>query len=94
VIPAGSLSGSVTLSGIDDPAVEGNENIIVDITTVINGVESGVQQLTIIVQDDDAPPAPGSVPVGVPALSSWAMWLLSLLVPGVAMGHARRRRKD
>ena len=55
-IPAGSTSGSVTLTGVNDTVLEGNETIIVDITDVTDGIESGTQQVTVTVTDDDAIP--------------------------------------
>src|SRR5204863_1228327 len=56
VIPAGSTNGSITLTAVQDSLDENDETIIVDITTVANGAESGTQQVTAIITDDD--PAP------------------------------------
>src|SRR2546425_811312 len=56
VIAAGSTSGSITLTGGDDALDEPDETIIVDITTETNGTESGTQQVTATITDDD--PAP------------------------------------
>lgn len=53
---AGSLTGSTTVTGTDDSLDENNETVIVDISSVVNGTESGVQQRTITINDDDAPP--------------------------------------
>lgn len=55
VIPAGSLSASVNLSSVNDTDIEGDEVVDVDITSVTNGVESGVQQESITIVDDDLP---------------------------------------
>jgi hypothetical protein len=52
-IPAGSLSGTVTITGIDDCYVEGDETILVDVSSVTNGTESGNQQVTTSIIDDD-----------------------------------------
>lgn len=58
VIPAGVLDGSITLQAVDDALDEDdNETVIVDISSVINGTESGVQQVTVNVEDDDPLPA-------------------------------------
>jgi len=57
VITAGNTSGSITLTGIDDVTDEANETVIVDITSVNNGVESGTQQVTATINDDDSPPS-------------------------------------
>ncbi|MBU1060350.1 MAG: hypothetical protein KJ804_18755, partial [Proteobacteria bacterium] len=56
VIPTGSLSGSITLSSVNDTLDEVDETVIIDITTVTNGTESGTQQVTAIITDDDTPP--------------------------------------
>lgn len=53
VIPAGELTGTLTLTGINDSAIEGNESVIVDITSVVNATEDGVQQVSAAIQDDD-----------------------------------------
>ena len=53
VIEAGSLSGVVTLTSLDDMIVELDETIIVDIDSVINGVEDDVQQVTATIANDD-----------------------------------------
>jgi len=50
-IPAGSLTGSISLLGIDDPISDSNETIIVDMATVTNGTESGIQQVTATLLD-------------------------------------------
>lgn len=53
-IPAGSTSGSITLTGIHDLTHETDETVIVDIASVTNGTESGSQQVTAIITDDDS----------------------------------------
>ncbi|MGE4276270.1 MAG: Ig-like domain-containing protein [Lawsonibacter sp.] len=60
-IPAGSLSANaaVDITATDDTAAEGNETIILDITGVSKGVESGTQQQTITILDDDIPTVTG-----------------------------------
>ena len=61
-ITAGSTSGSVTLTGVDDALDEVDETVIVDIASVSNGTESGTQQVTATLTDDDLPAntAPGA----------------------------------
>lgn len=56
VIPAGSLTGTITLTAVQDGAFEGTETIIVDITSVTNGLESTPQQVTAQIADDDTAP--------------------------------------
>src|SRR5213079_2031893 len=56
VIPAGSTTGTITLTAVQDSIDELDETIIVDISTVTNGTESGTQQVTAIITDDDLPP--------------------------------------
>ncbi|AGA80716.1 MBG domain-containing protein [Echinicola vietnamensis] len=55
-VPAGSTTGSVTLNNIPDALYEMNETIIIDINTVTGGLESGTQQVTYTILDDDPPP--------------------------------------
>ena len=57
VIPAGSLSASITITTISDNVAESNETIIADIVSVTNGTENGTQQQTIIITDDDILPS-------------------------------------
>jgi hypothetical protein len=54
VIPAGQTTGSITLSPQQDPQVEGDETIVIDIAAVTNGVELGTQQVSATITDDDA----------------------------------------
>ena len=56
VIAAGSLFASVPIQGIQDTLDEANELVVVDILTVTNGSESGVQRVQATLVDDDAPP--------------------------------------
>ena len=53
VIPAGSLSNSVTLTGIDNKAYEVDKTVIADISNVKNGTENGMQQVTATIKEDD-----------------------------------------
>ncbi len=66
VIPAGSLSNSVLLTAVSDGDLETTELIVVDITGVTNGVETGSQQVaTQIVDDDHSPVFTSSTAVSV-----------------------------
>jgi len=56
LVPAGSLTGSVTLTAAGDLLDEPNETVIVDVAGVTNGTESGTQQLSLSITDDDDPP--------------------------------------
>src|SRR5207302_191321 len=56
VIQAGSATGTMTLTAMQDTLDEVDETIVVDISTVLNGTESGTQQVTAIITDDDPPP--------------------------------------
>ncbi|MFM9959793.1 MAG: ELWxxDGT repeat protein [Planctomycetaceae bacterium] len=56
VIAAGNMTGTITLTAVQDTRDEANETIVVDITNVTNGTESGSQQVTATIMDDDAPP--------------------------------------
>lgn len=55
-IPAGQLSATLTLTGLDDPRDENNESVIVDIDTVAFGEEATPQQVTATILDDDPTP--------------------------------------
>ncbi len=57
VILAGNISGTVTLTAVQDAQIETNESIIVDISTVTNGSELGTQRDTVTITDDDAGPS-------------------------------------
>ncbi len=56
LITAGTTSGAVTLTGIDDALDETDETVVIDINGVTNGTESGTQQVSASITDDDAPP--------------------------------------
>ncbi len=56
VIPAGSTTGTITVIAVQDTLDEADETIVVDIISVINGTESGVQQATATITDDDLAP--------------------------------------
>src|SRR6185295_14864048 len=43
VIPPGGTTGTITLTAVQDPLDEDDETIVVDISTVTNGTESGTQ---------------------------------------------------
>jgi len=55
VIPPGSTNGTITLTAVQDALDEVDETIIVDISSVTNGTESGTQQVTAVILDDDGP---------------------------------------
>ncbi len=52
VIEAGSLSGSITITGVADELDEGSETVIVEITDVTGGVELGQQQVTTTIVEE------------------------------------------
>jgi hypothetical protein len=56
-ITQGNLTGTATLTGTTDGDLEPHESIIVDITDVsgANASESGTQQKTVVIVDDDGP---------------------------------------
>ncbi len=56
VIPAGSTTGSVTVTAKQDSLDEVNETLTLDITGVTNGAELGTQRASIEIIDDDAAP--------------------------------------
>lgn len=55
-IPAGSLTGSITLATVQDPLFEGPETIVIGIFNVSHGTPGVVQEVsTQIIDDDHAP---------------------------------------
>ncbi len=63
-IPAGQTTGSITLTGLDDPTHEGDESIVVDVASVTNGTENGTQSVTVTLADNDAQPSVSLTLVG------------------------------
>jgi autotransporter-associated beta strand protein len=59
VIAPGDTTGSVTLTAVQDVVSDPAETIVVDISSVTNGNESGTQQVTAIITDDDPAPLAG-----------------------------------
>lgn len=68
VISTGSSSGSMSITAINDSAIEGNETVLVSLSSVTNGTASSTaSNTTVTLVDDDAPP--GSGLTGLSALS-------------------------
>ena len=55
-IPAGSLSADLTFTAVDDMVDEFDEDFQIDIDSVINGVETGTQQVVVTITEDDPEP--------------------------------------
>jgi hypothetical protein len=66
VIQAGQLDSSINLLVIGDTKFEINETVKIDIASVSNGLEDGVQDATVTINNDDAAP---SVTLGVSVLN-------------------------
>ena len=58
VIAVGQTSGAITISTVSDTLDEPDESVVVDVLAVTNGQETGVQQVTTTILDDDEPPLP------------------------------------
>ncbi len=56
VIPAGQISGTMTLTAVQDYLVEADETVGVGIASVMNATNGGVQQVSAMIEDDDFPP--------------------------------------
>ncbi len=56
VIPAGSISNTVTISGNSDTTDEPDELVITDISSVTNGTEETSQQVILIISDNNITP--------------------------------------
>ncbi len=54
-IAAGSLSEEKQIIGTDDMNFEGDETVIINIASVVNGLEDGDQSITAVIADDDNP---------------------------------------
>ena len=54
-IASGNTNNTASITGQDDTLDENNETVIVDISSVANGSESGTQQVTCTLTDDDDP---------------------------------------
>jgi len=52
-VEAGNLTGTATLAAVQDQMVESDETVIVDILSIVNGVEDGTQQVSSTIVDDD-----------------------------------------
>ena len=57
-IPIGETSGSITVTAVDDTLDEPDETVVVDIVSASGASESGVQQQTTTITDDDEPAVP------------------------------------
>ena len=58
VITAGNTIGSITLTAVPNSSPGTNKSIVLDITSITNGLEVGVQKVTAqIIDDDNHPPA-------------------------------------
>ncbi|MCB0272399.1 MAG: hypothetical protein KDD46_05240, partial [Bdellovibrionales bacterium] len=55
VILAGSTTGTVTVTADEDVFEESDETVIVDIDSVVNGTETGTQQQTTTIVDNEPP---------------------------------------
>ncbi len=78
-IPAGQLTGSVTLTALGDELVEGDETVVIGFGAVTNVLPGTVQEVTITITDgpvDVTPPTITSVKV---AGSSWSPGFIGAL---------------
>ncbi len=80
-IPAGSTTGTIALTAVQDTVYESsNETIVVDIGTVDNATESGTQTVTATIIDDDLPP--GGVTTAYEPFETYASGTLLSAVSG------------
>ena len=60
-IPSGQTTGTATITAVDDNVDDDNETVIVEITNVSNNaLESGTQEQTITIEDNDTAPVTAS----------------------------------
>jgi len=95
-IPAGQLTGTATVTAVQDVQVEGDETVILDISGVSNATESGSQQVTVTILDDDVAPLPTvTLKAGKVSGGCGAGGLLGLLIGTLTvMGLRFPRRQD
>ncbi|PXY42896.1 hypothetical protein DMB68_23160, partial [Flavobacterium hydrophilum] len=55
-IPAGQLTGTITIDPTDDALYEGNETVIVDITNVTGATAGSTTQAIVTITDDETTP--------------------------------------
>jgi hypothetical protein len=55
VIPANSTSASIVFTAEDNDTNDGDRDVVVNVTTVLNAIENGTQQQTITITEDDVP---------------------------------------
>ena len=55
-IAAGAIVGKATITAIDDTAKAGNRSVVISIDNIQGGFSDGLQQQTLIIEDDDVPP--------------------------------------
>jgi hypothetical protein len=75
-IPAGSLSGSITLTAVQDPMFEGPETIVVAILNVSHGTPGAANQVSIEIIDDDH--APELISTAVPVVEENTIAVLTV----------------
>lgn len=54
-IPAGTTTGNVTVTAVQDTVDEPDETIVVEISAVSGGLEDGEQSQVVVIVDDDVP---------------------------------------
>ena len=57
-----NLTGTTNITATQDTLYEGNETVVVDITSVTNAEESGTQQVSTTITDDDSQPTRDAQP--------------------------------
>jgi hypothetical protein len=77
-IPAGQMTGSVTVTGVDNALDEADRPVTVDITSVTNGTEAGTQSVALTVIDDDGAPSLSAGSVSVSENAGTASFTVSL----------------
>ena len=54
VIPAGELTGAITITAVDDAEVESLENILITIESIANAIEATPQEESLSITDNDS----------------------------------------
>lgn len=53
IIPAGSITGSLSITAIDNDDEDGSKTVLISIESIENGYESSAQELQLTIEDDD-----------------------------------------
>ncbi len=76
-IPSGSSVATLTISPIDNTAVEGNRTVVLTVSADSGYAVGSPSSATVTIADNDSPPPPGgtNLPSGLLSLTNWKLTL-------------------